>query len=150
MNTPRELQRMSIRKLQIYFRAMTEYHHLLAGYLRESNRQLANIQNTIATKKREMKAYTKMNDYDVAMAVEIDLFEHMAAEDMLKKKIAEGETQLQNFENELINITNTINEKMLPLRDMRDQSNRELMRTHDDELAEYYDDGYETDANEYE
>lgn len=67
-----------------------------------------------------------------------------------KDKLTDLIAEIKDMTKYIATIEKVVFQRSLPLRDMRDQRDRELMRTHDDELAEYYDDGYETDANEYE
>jgi hypothetical protein len=67
-----------------------------------------------------------------------------------KDKLTVLIAEIKDMTKYIATIEKVVFQRSLPLQDMRDQSNRELLRTHDDELAEYYDDGYETDANEYE
>jgi len=148
--TEGQLRRMNIPKLQRYLHVVTNNRNVLAQYMHVLDRELTDIKRKIVQKQQEIAAYQRVGLTEAARSIEADLLRVVNTADTRQNRFDRFMSRLEDFELELADINNVINEKMLPLRNMQDLRDRELMRTHNDELEEYYDDGYATDSNEYE
>lgn len=147
---PQNLRRMTLPVLLRYAQTITKHRNTLSRYVDSLKENLTNRKVAIQRKEQEIEEYKRSNMHRIARAAWNELELMMDELPAREKKFAKYKERLDDFNEELEDIDYMIYQKSLPLQDRRDLRDRELMRTHDDELAEYYDDGYETDANEYE